>query len=130
MSKMTKLRTSYAGSGRGGRKNTRVSMPFGVNERIMVTSHAVSRYKERLGKPGVTNEWVEDRIRKEVCHSKIIALKPNGEEHRSCEGIIFVCRREMNSLKVVTILMSDYRQKERFMGKMSEFVSYGERETV
>ena len=65
-----------------------------------------------------------------MCHSKIIALKPNGEEHRSCEGIIFVCRREMNSLTVVTILMSDYRQKERFMGKMSEFVSYGERETV
>ena len=110
-------------------KNYNKGYTKNFQQNIKCTKHAIDRYRERMLKNGMPDADVEKRIVKMVLQSSLIGLI-DGMEHRSCNGRIFVCKRELHdgveSLVVVTILMSETLQKGMAKGGIDKFVSQAE----
>lgn len=96
---------------------------------IKCTKHVIDRFRQRMLKNGMPDAEVEKRIVQMVSQSNLIGLA-DGMEHRSSNGRIFVCKREMHdgieNIIVVTMLMSETLQKEKTNERMDKFISKSE----
>lgn len=129
MSKMSKLRRASSQSHFRYKNN---NMSYGIPENIIISKHVIKRFRERADFHA-PDEFIIDRIRQHIRHSHLVSMN-NGQEQRSCEGLIYVCVRKyikgIPSMVVVTLLQSECRQKQGFKGKMTDFISKKEERLI
>lgn len=76
-----------------------------VGMTVVVTEHAIERYKERIKHVNLQN--AVNSIIEDVEHSRLIALSQfSNREIREYRGIIYVCEAHGNVLSVITVLLS------------------------
>lgn len=104
--------------------------PNFCNNRVIVTKHAIKRYKERQEKEGLSNKEAIKNIIGQVKRSKLIGIE-NKMEHRTLNGYIYVVKRQKefsrDTLYVITMKLSNVKKRQhyldRFDGEHAEIVA-------
>lgn len=93
------------------------------NSKIIVTEHAIERYKLRHQKEHITDQQAISAIIHQVKRSRLISITKDGEELRSHFGYMYVCKREKglleDTLVVITLKLSKVMQKKNFSSTFS-----------
>lgn len=84
-----------------------------IFEPIKVTEHAIKQYSERLKSVNTSREEIINLIKNQVKFSKLISLK-GVEERRVHRDIVYVVKREMGQIVVITVLISQITKKELY----------------
>ena len=104
--------------------------PSFYNNKIIVTKHAIKRYKERQEKEGISTKEAIKNIIRQVRQSKLIGIE-HKTEHRMLNGYIYVVKRQKefsrDILYVITMKLSNVKKRQhyldRFDGEHAEIVA-------
>lgn len=110
-------------------KNVHCNLGLKSNK-IVVTKHAIERYKKRREKEHLSNKRAIKSIIGQVRQSRLIGIEDR-TEHRMLNGYIYVIKRQEkfsgDILHVITIKLSNIKKKQhyldRFDGEHDEIVS-------
>lgn len=111
------------------RKNVHYNLSLS-NDKIIVTKHAIERYKKRRKKGYLSNKEIAKSIIGQVKQSKLIKIEDK-TEHRMLNGYIYVIKRQSefsgDILHVLTMKLSNIKKRQhyldRFDGEHAEIVS-------
>ncbi|NLJ77682.1 MAG: hypothetical protein GX325_10605 [Peptococcaceae bacterium] len=104
------------------RKNVHYNLSLN-NDKIVVTKHAIKRYKERREKGHISSKKIIKSIIGQIKQSKLIGIE-NETEYRMLNGYIYVVERQKrlsgDVLHVITMKLSNIKKRQHYLDRFDD----------
>jgi hypothetical protein len=77
-----------------------------MQNKLIIREHAIRRLlSNRFAKSGILNrKGAIQLIEKDIKYSFLLKLNPDGTELRAHNGRVYVCKKQMSNIEVITVL--------------------------